>query len=357
MKKKIAAKMKTIVILTLILTVFTGIVQAQINGISTKVYFVINGKMYIVETKAKTVAGFLKEQGCELTDDDVVSPDLKEEIKENMTIKLKSFVKIILVINGGEPKEIYAPAGIVGGFAEYYSDLKKKEYKADEKLLKRELKKNMTVALTEIEEEREEEKETVKDEFETVIIIEAIPFDTDILFDDGLPEGEERVVKEGADGEKKIVANIFYKNGEVSGREIISEEITAKPVTEIVNVGTKKTAAPAGAKTLPDKDFEYKDVKKMNASAYTNSYRSTGKRPGDRGYGITASGMKAQVGVVAVDPKVIPLHTELYIEGYGFAVAGDTGSAIKGNKIDLFFDTEKECFDFGRRDVTVYVLN
>jgi 3D (Asp-Asp-Asp) domain-containing protein len=94
----------------------------------------------------------------------------------------------------------------------------------------------------------------------------------------------------------------------------------------------------------------------MSATAYTADYASTGKRPGDKYFGITASGLRAQVGVVAVDPSVIPLHTKMYIEGYGFAVAGDTGSAVKGNIIDLYFDSSSEVRAFGRQKRKVYIL-
>ncbi|WP_286977476.1 3D domain-containing protein, partial [Candidatus Aquicultor secundus] len=70
-----------------------------------------------------------------------------------------------------------------------------------------------------------------------------------------------------------------------------------------------------------------------------------------------ANGMKARKGVVAVDPRVIPLGTRLYIEGYGEAIAADTGGAIKGNRIDLCYNTPGECFDFGRRSVKVSILD
>ena len=105
------------------------------------------------------------------------------------------------------------------------------------------------------------------------------------------------------------------------------------------------------------------NVLTMTATAYDLSYQSCGKRPGDRGYGITASGMRAQRGVVAVDPRVIPLGSKLYIETsdgsfvYGFATAEDTGGAIKGNKVDLFFPSNADCMNFGRRSVKVYVLS
>ncbi len=70
----------------------------------------------------------------------------------------------------------------------------------------------------------------------------------------------------------------------------------------------------------------------------------------------TASGTEVSVGLVAVDPSVIPLGTRLYVEGYGYAYAADTGGAIKGDRIDLFFDSEWQCEQWGRRTVKVYIL-
>ncbi len=94
------------------------------------------------------------------------------------------------------------------------------------------------------------------------------------------------------------------------------------------------------------------------ATAYTPSADECGKDDG-----ITATGAKCEVGVVAVDPKVIPLGTKLYIETvdgsfvYGYCSAQDTGGAIKGNKVDLAMNTKSECFQFGRRQVKVYILS
>ena len=87
----------------------------------------------------------------------------------------------------------------------------------------------------------------------------------------------------------------------------------------------------------------------MEASAYL---------PSDGGgSGITASGMRARHGVVAVDPDVIPLGTRLFIPGYGLAIAADTGGAIVGDMIDLCMEDYGTAIDFGRRDVRVYVLD
>ena len=70
----------------------------------------------------------------------------------------------------------------------------------------------------------------------------------------------------------------------------------------------------------------------------------------------TATGVWPSRGTVATDPRVIPLGTELHIEGYGPAVAADTGGAIQGQRVDLYMDTEHECWQWGRRKVEVRVL-
>ena len=143
---------------------------------------------------------------------------------------------------------------------------------------------------------------------------------------------------------------------DISSREIIDEGVK-EAVPEIVERGTRNV------KTSSRGSFRYSKVMTMTATAYDLSYESTGKRPGDRWYGITASGTKVRPGVVAVDPNVIPLGTKLYVESldgtpdYGFCVAEDTGGAIKGNKIDLFFETAEEVRRFGRRKVRVYILD
>ena len=94
--------------------------------------------------------------------------------------------------------------------------------------------------------------------------------------------------------------------------------------------------------------INYSNVMSMEATAYL---------PSDgNGAGITATGIRATYGVVAVDPRVIPLGSKVYIPGYGVALAADTGGAIKGYKIDLCMESYAECMQFGRRNVTVYVL-
>ena len=98
-----------------------------------------------------------------------------------------------------------------------------------------------------------------------------------------------------------------------------------------------------------DEGFSYTAVMSMEATAYLPS-------DGD-GYGITATGIPATYGVVAVDPDIIPLGSRVYIPGYGEAIAADTGGAIYGYRIDLCMENYYEAMDFGRRTVTVYLLD
>ncbi|RPF49615.1 3D (Asp-Asp-Asp) domain-containing protein [Thermodesulfitimonas autotrophica] len=105
---------------------------------------------------------------------------------------------------------------------------------------------------------------------------------------------------------------------------------------------------------LPDRGASR--VVRVVATGYTAGYESTGKRPGDPGYGITRSGLPAARGACAVDPDVIPLGSVLFVPGYGYAVALDTGGAIKGNRIDLFFPEEREALAWGRRAVQVFIV-
>jgi len=88
----------------------------------------------------------------------------------------------------------------------------------------------------------------------------------------------------------------------------------------------------------------------MEATAYTKSIEEGTHK------GITRSGTQVSRGTAAIDPRIIPLGTKIYVEGYGHAECLDTGGAIKGNRIDLYMDSRKECFEFGRKNVKVYII-
>ena len=133
----------------------------------------------------------------------------------------------------------------------------------------------------------------------------------------------------------EVAQNISELKVEAVESDINTVEMVEEPVRENV------VESSGGA-------MNYSAVMSMEATAYLPTDGSSA--------GITATGIKATYGVVAVDPRVIPLGTKVYIPGYGVALAADTGGAIKGYKIDLCMETYSDCMQFGRRNVTVYVL-
>ena len=156
--------------------------------------------------------------------------------------------------------------------------------------------------------------------------------------------GQVRVLQEGAPGEKSKTYDVVCREGRPVSRRLLKAEVTVKPKDTIVLVGDTRLAYRGSYRTRRSMH--------MHASAYDPGPRSCGSSAD----GYTATGMKAGYGVVAVDPRCIPLGTRLYIEGYGFAIAGDVGRAIKGRRIDLGFETYHAARQFGRRQVRVHIL-
>lgn len=183
---------------------------------------------------------------------------------------------------------------------------------------------------------------------------EAIPYETIAL--GRSKEGTATTITDGKDGEKEITYKVRYEDDIETSRIEVSNEVTKEVVNKVVEYsGT--TVSRSGetvdresnsAEDLTAPVSGYTKVMDMKFTAYCLCKKCTGKSPGDRGYGVTASGYKITPGqnqkVIAVDPKVIPLGTKVYVQGvngmsdYGYAIAADTGGAIKGNKIDIYVD-------------------
>lgn len=156
--------------------------------------------------------------------------------------------------------------------------------------------------------------------------VEILPKKTIYEDDPDTEAGEEKVLEEGEDGKRVKIIKITFHYGEEYDGEIVSVE-TTQPKDKKILRGTKIVW-----KTLDTPDGPIQYWKKLRV--YATHYDS--RCPGCNEW--TAIGMRAGYGVIAVDPKVIPLRSKVYIPGYGQAVAGDTGGAIKGNIIDLGFD-------------------
>lgn len=278
---------------------------------------------------SKTVEDALKEAGIIVSEFDELSLDLNANLKENKHIEIKRAKEVTLSVNGNNEtifttllkvSDVIEKSGIVIG---------------DDSLL-------VTPGETLVSDGLK--IEIIPKVYEEVTEIEAIPFETTRKANYNLESGNTRVSKAGVDGEKSVTYRVLKHNGEILEKELISEKVIKKPVNKIVEYGVV-----AAVQTSRGGEVRSKKVIECRATAYCLK-------------GRTASGVQSQRGVVAVDPSVIPLGTRLYIEGangsftYGYAIAGDTGGAIKGNRIDLYMDTKSECINFGVRNVKVYIL-
>ncbi|MFO7636895.1 MAG: 3D domain-containing protein [Clostridia bacterium] len=188
----------------------------------------------------------------------------------------------------------------------------------------------------------------------------AIPFFLTLEENPNMAINETVVSRVGEPGENCVIYEITYEDGREVRRKVIFDEVIKQSVNQVVEYGTIPVMRIPGT----DEYFKYLSVKNMVATAYTLCPTETGgKEPGHPAYGITFSGIPAERGVIAVDPSVIPLGTKVYIESldkrfpdYGIAIAGDTGSAIIGNRIDLFMDEKAEALRWGIRTVRVYII-
>lgn len=172
-----------------------------------------------------------------------------------------------------------------------------------------------------------------------------IPFGSRMVPDKELFTGNTIVRSHGKEGVEARSVLVQVADGRPVAVEPFAWAVVHQPVPEIVAVGTRTLVGPY-------RQFLGRESMVFEATAYYPGPRNYGGGVGAR----TATGMLAQRGVVAVDPAVIPLGTLLYIDGYGYALAADTGGAIRGKRVDLCYNTYEEAIQFGRHPVKVYIL-
>lgn len=335
----------------LVLAAVTVMTTSTLLSIKTVTVNIDGQSPKIITTMDTTVGLILAHNNIAVGEHDVVSPPLASSLKENQSITIARAFPINVNI-GNERVTIHATSktvsevlktnGIVLGEMDIVSP-------SLDSVVNKETKINITQVAEDM-----------------ITVTEEIPFKTISTPNSSLTRGTTRVKTEGKVGTKEFYYKVVYQNGEEISRELTGEKIVREPVNQVNEYGVSYINSPASRGDVTRSSngaFSYSTVLTCTATAYDLSYASCGKNPGDRGYGITASGMRAQRGVIAVDPRVIPLGTRLYIEStdsypdYGYAIAGDKGGAIKGNRVDLFMDSHSEAMRFGRRQVKVYILN
>jgi len=294
-----------------------------------------------VSVRAKTVEAALQEAGYQLKPSDETWPKKDEKLKNGMTIEIKRAFPIVL-IDGGRMDIINTLGPRVGDVLENEGICLSQKDRI-EPGLQTMVARGDGICITRVREE-------------TVQRSEPIDHTTEIRRNPNFGKDESLILQEGACGEKLATYMVTYENGIKVEEEKLAEIIVSDPVDEIIEKGDGSLVVASRG------DLRYKESMIMTSTAYDLSVESCGKTPDHPEYGITYSGTRAKRGTVAVDPKVIPLGTRLYIESldgsadYGFAVAEDTGSAVKGKIVDLFMESESDVAAYGKRKVRVYII-
>lgn len=300
-----------------------------------KVTVVVDGKSLTQKTLAVTVDQVLKESAIRLGPGDEVSPGLRSSIREGLAIYIERAVPIHIKYDGRIKTVMTVPVPV----REALTRAGIRVGKADKISLPMEamVKKDQEIKIIRVT---------------TRVITEDITLKAPLVYvkDKSLNHGSEKVVQEGKSGRAQRTIKVVYEDGRETGRKTLAYKVIAPAVRQIVALGIRPVIYTMT--TSRGRTIRYTGMKVMNATAYYPGPESCGKEAD----GYTATGKRAGYGIVAVDRRVIPLGTMLYIEGYGVAEAADVGAAIKGNKIDLCYDTYREAKMFGRRNVKVYFI-
>ena len=192
---------------------------------------------------------------------------------------------------------------------------------------------------------------------------EDIPFETVYREDPNLPQGEEKILTEGAKGQLLKTADVVYKNSEQISSSVVRETVALQPVDRVVAVGTAVDASEEAKPIIGDGYIITADGQMLTYSE-TAQFKATAYSHMDEGCDMTtATGTTVRTGTVAVDPMIVPYGTRMFIVSndgkyvYGLSTAEDCGGGIKDMRLDLYFDTKEKCFQFGVRQCTVYFLD
>lgn len=309
-----------------------------------------NNKQTVISTRAKNSVEIINQVGFALSGNDTYTADNSNDSAKAIKI-FRAFD--MTIIDGGEQKVISAVNGTV------------EEALANAGIELPDSDDVISVALTD---EAEENMVVTIDrvEYVTSTSTETVQYSTVTKNDSTLAAGTTKVSVQGVNGSKEVTTTRKLVNGKVVDTTV-TEKVTKQPVNKVVLNGTKKSSSSSttsnnsasvntGSKTLTigGKTVSYSKVLTGSGTAYT---AKSGAK--------TATGQVAREGLVAVNPNVIPYGTRLYIttvDGswtYGYAVAADTGSALKNGSalVDLYYSSESKCRSFGRRQVKVYILD
>lgn len=313
-----------------------------IYNMRRNVTVIVDGKESNIVTYTSSVLGTLERNGITVGPKDKIEPGLDSKVNDGDKIIIKKAVNVDVAVDGKTLRiataetnvdEMLEAEGITVSDYDRVSPLKTQS-----------ITDGMKITITRVS------SEIVKD-------VKSIDYATEIKKDNNLASNVTKVVQEGQSGEREITTRVVYEDGKEVSREVIGDTVTRQPIQKVLLQGTLGVlnVSRGGEQVL------YKKAIRVKATAYCACYLCTGKYRTSDGYARTASGSIAKrnpdgYSTIAVDPRVIPLGTKVYVEGYGFAIAEDTGGAIKGNIIDVFQNSHSEALKWGVRYKNVYVI-
>lgn len=291
----------------------------------------LNGEEKKVWTTRKTVKEFLAESEIAIKEQDQLSVPLETKIKQGLIINLDTAFQVV-VNDGGEERTVWSTSTTVADFLEQQG-IKLNELDRVEPGLDQMIGENVPINIVRVEKV-------------TDVVEEPLEFATVTQKDSNLESGKQQVVQEGKTGKVQKTYEVILENGQEVSKTLISENVMENATDKIVAVGTKEMTQLVSRGTETGKEFY------VTSTAYTASCN------GCSGKTATGIDLHANPGakIIAVDPSAIPLGTKVYVEGYGYAIAADTGTRIKGNKIDVFFASQSDAYRWGQRTVKIKIL-
>ncbi len=299
------------------------------------VSFEWNGTAGDARTDAATVGDFLRERNVVVGSRDYVDPAPGVPITDGMVVTYRSAVPVTIQ-TAQQSIAVESSAQNVAALLQE-EGIALGQYDEVTPALDDDVPSNGVVRITRVVEWQRVEHKTIHQQ-----IVRKIDFN--------MTPGATKTIAAGAPGEREEIVRFVQRDGGPIDASVVSSRIVRKPRSRVVLEGVDEYQALANFETngVSRSMLVAQRAMQMVATAYTAACAGCS--------GITAIGRPAGHGIVAVDPSVIPLGTRLFIPGYGYALAGDTGGAIRGYRIDLGFDSERDAMLFGRRQITVYRL-
>lgn len=296
----------------------------------------IDGKEETFVTYKGTVKDVLQEKGIVLASKDKVQPSLESKVSEKETIKLKTAIPVDIKVNGIQVQVLTAEDTVKNMLDAEEKTLQEQGIDFDEEIDEISPSLDSTI-------DSDTNLQIVKVQTSDLVQKQPINFDTIVEKNEELDSSVQKVKSEGVNGQKEITYQVVYKDGVEVSRNVKSTKTIVEPQNKVVVKGTGHVYASRGGGNIT-----YKKKISSVATAYSNhSNTATGRRPVRNEGGLST---------IAVDPSVIPLGSKVYVDGYGYAIASDTGGAIKGNRIDVYLNSSSECDNWGRRSVNTLIV-